>query len=179
MSMNVIFYILLLMFSVFVKAEERTQELNFKISAHVDYQTLDYGIRSVSFSPDEFTLVYDEGIEKFPDVETELSVLSNIKSIRKENFFYKIKIIDKESHCLTYGNEDIIYDSPKIYLYDGDELEITERESDALLLGDSSGDYKGDKRRVKMIFNSIPRGDFVGRIKQCSGEMVFLVGLSV
>ncbi|HIF9195260.1 TPA: hypothetical protein ACX6PX_000475 [Photobacterium damselae] len=175
----VIIYSIFVFYNISAKAGVE-HSLNFKINAHIDSQVLDYGIRSLTFSPNILSSIYDKKIGGFPDITTEVDVVSNIESIRQGNFFYNIKIVNKESHCLDYSNGNIPYESPKVYLEGNNGLiEITENPTNDFLLTDSSGDYKKDSRIVTMKFSSIPNDVFIGGIKKCAGEITFSVGLSI
>lgn len=174
-----IIYSVIVFYNMSAKADI-DHSLNFKINAHIDTQVLGYGIRSLVFSPNILNSIYDNKIGGFPDITTEVDVVSNIESIRQEDFFYNIKTMNKEFHCLDYSNGSVPYESPEVYIEGNNELiEITENPTNDFLLTDSSGDYKRDSRILTMKFSPIPNDVFIGKIKKCSGEITFSVGLSI
>ncbi|MCD9510947.1 hypothetical protein [Photobacterium phosphoreum] len=156
--------------------------LDFLLQADVTPSAAGFKVKSVAISPNNFTVIYDESQERFHDINSTLTVNTDIPSDRAESFYYDINLVENNASCLLHNGKTIYYEPPVLAITNnmGDLVEVNSR--NPLLWQEFDDVVSGTQASVKKInlsFSKIPVTDFINNYKYCEGKMTLMVGLSI
>ena len=156
--------------------------VDFLLQADVTPSAAGFKIKSVVMSPNNFTVIYDESHERFHDINSTLTVNTDIPSSRLESFYYDINLVENNASCLLHNGKTIYYEPPVLAITNnmGDLVEVNSR--NPLLWQEFDDVVSGTQASVKKInlsFSKIPVTDFINNYKYCEGKMTLMVGLSI
>ncbi|KAB1505026.1 hypothetical protein [Photobacterium damselae] len=163
-------------------SETKDYPLTFLIKAHISSDILGYRITDFKITPDRIETTYDPEKEMFDESVSEMKIVSNIPTERKEIFEYTLMLSRNEASCLLLNGETIDYDTPQIFIGNdkGISTEITkESPIENIKLLKSYSNYKSDNKNINIKFKKIKKDSFFGHIHHCSGGITLMAGLSL
>ena len=103
--------------------------VDFLLQADVTPSAAGFKIKSVVMSPNNFTVIYDESHERFHDINSTLTVNTDIPSSRLESFYYDINLVENNASCLLHNGKTIYYEPPVLAMTNnvGDLVEVNSR----------------------------------------------------
>ena len=156
--------------------------VNFLLQADITPLAAGFKIESVAVLPNKLTVRYEEGDERFRDINAQLVIDTNIPKDRTGSFYYDINLVDNEASCILNNGNIINYESPTLAITNnvGDFVNITNENPIVWQkFSDTISETKASIRDVNISFSKIPLLDFMNSYKSCNGKMTLMVGLSI
>ena len=131
---------------------------------------------SLSINSDDFDLFVDfnEDINRFNDIYTQLHIDSNIPSKDSGLFSYQLMLSRNDSECTRYGEVEVIIEDVMQIFLNGSEIEEGESTLPKLLIQEDENGFMVDSTELMLRSKEITN---VGL--KCRGEVAIIAELSI